>query len=64
MQNALFSWLLVLSRQCVFCKKIISLSGISDIKIGQKSGNFDSNIALKGDKSYTDFFQKDGIGFF
>ena len=31
---------------------------------GQKSGNFDSNIASKGGKSHTDFCQKDGIGFF
>ena len=45
-------------------KKIISLSGISDIKNGQKSGNDDSNIASKGGKSHTDFCQKDGIGFF
>ena len=30
-----------------FCKKIISLSGISDIKNGQKSGDDDSNIASK-----------------
>ena len=44
--------------------KIISLSGISDIKNGQKSGNFDSNISSKGGKSHTDFCQKDGIGFF
>ena len=27
------------------------LKCISDIKIGQKSGNFDSNIASKGGKS-------------
>ena len=36
-------------------EKIISLSGISDIKNGQKSGNDDSNIASKGGKSHTDF---------
>ena len=47
-----------------FLQKIISLSGISHIKIGQKSGNFDLNIASKGGKSHTDFCQKDGIGFF
>ena len=34
-------------------EKIISLSGISDIKNGQKSGNDDSNIASKGGKSHT-----------
>ena len=45
-------------------EKIISLSGISNIKNGQKSGNFVSNIASKGGNSNTDFCQKDGIGFF
>ena len=44
-------------------EKIISLSGISYIKIGQKSGNFDSIIASNGGKSHTDFCQKNGIGF-
>ena len=37
------------------CRKLISKGGISDIKIGQKSGNDDSNIASKGGKSHTDF---------
>ena len=45
-------------------KKIISESGISNIKIGQQSGNFDSNIASKGGKSHTDFCNKDGIELF
>ena len=36
-------------------EKIISLSGISDIKISQKSDNFDANIASKGGKSNTVF---------
>ena len=35
-----------------------------DIKIGQKSGNLDSNIVSKGGKSHTDFYHKHGIGFF
>lgn len=39
-------------------EKIISLSGISDIKIGQKSDNFDANIASKGGKSNTVFARK------
>ena len=39
-------------------EKIISLSGISDIKNGQKSGNDDSNIASKGGKSIQIFARK------
>lgn len=45
-------------------QKTIFLSDISNIKNSQKSGNFDSNIALKGGKSHTYFCQKDGIEFF
>lgn len=47
-----------------FFIKLSLTSGISDIKIGQKSGNFDSNFTSKGSKSHTDFCQKNGIGFF
>lgn len=38
-------------------EKIISLSGISDIKNGQKSGNDDSNIASKGGKCFDNTFR-------
>ena len=41
--------------------KVSLTSGISDTKIGQKSGNFVSNIASKDGKIHTDFCPKDGI---
>ena len=52
----------MLRKSAFFCEGIF-ING-KDIKIGQKSGNLDSNIVSKGGKSHTDFCQKDGIGFF
>ena len=54
-ERIVFKALVAVKTMCFSVEKIISLSGISDIKIGQKSGNFYSNIASKGGKSHTDF---------
>ena len=63
-ERIVFIVLVTVKKMRFSVEKIISLSGISDIKNGQKSGNDDSNIASKGGKSHTDFCQKNGIGFF
>lgn len=52
----------MLRKGAFFCEGIF-ING-KDIKIGQKSGNLDSNIVSKGGKSHTDFYHKHGIGFF
>ena len=63
-ERIVFMVLVTVKKMRFSVEKIISLSGISDIKNGQKSGNDDSNIASIGGKSHTDFCQKNGIGFF
>ena len=64
MERIVFMVLVTVKKMRFSVEKIISLSGISDIKNGQKSGNDDSNIASKGGKSNTDFCQKNGIELF